>query len=429
MGAFLSTILPKSRRPSRNGALQAQQQEACRPRQTSHEAHPNEHITARNSVTSALHALPTELLLEVHAYIVPHVVTPRVSLHHHQMALRATCRRFHAILPGSDSPTQHWTMWDRRAYSHMLRQASFRTLCAEERQGLLADEKIVCCICRAAHAKRCFTPSERKKDPEKRICIGASGILQICPHNRVTYAGLLLQPISIRCNSAHPSTNTGPSLVRVRETEDAGRREIKVEVALPLCEMQVMWGKEKKGKGKEKLGLKCKVLDGLRKANWSVCPHLHTRFAVEWLPPLMDQNVALLEALPGWHDCSLRCGWGRWCPKHEDRKWPTITCSARNCDTRITLTRENRWDVSGVRGTECVFLKTERYLGELRGADDAKWMAQIVEASRLDEDKFLKLQEIEEGGVEHDGYGDGWEKLGRAFVKRRGEGVQDWEYR
>lgn len=305
------------------------------------------------------------------------------------MALAATCRLLREVLPGPEPPKKGWTNCDKRHYSQLVIAAKFRALCKQERNGTLSETvpgrkgelRLVCCICRASHAQNYFTKVEQRKEPEKRICIGSQGVLQICPHIRVTYAGLKLQPIHIVCNSMHYMPGLKYEVVEVKQVDWENGKEIKIEVILELGYFEL---------GVESEKVKKKVMGAISRTNWRVCPHLHTREAEEYLS--LPRNLVLES-----HGVGLRRRFSRERGSaHQKKEWPVHACKAIGCDTRLALVREKE-AMDGLTKRVYLAMKIERYLGELKGADDRKWIAQIVEASRLDDDRFL---EVEEAGDE-----------------------------
>ncbi|KAF2478129.1 uncharacterized protein BDR25DRAFT_338786 [Lindgomyces ingoldianus] len=358
MGSFSSRILPK-------WTLNKPSGDSNRP-------HPNEDVTLRNAHESHLHQLPAELIFMIDSYlrdISRH--GPNVS----KMALRATCRRFHTILPAGPHPNAPWGELDRRSYSQLISLARFRDLCERERGGLLNPNHLVCCICRRSRESWCFTPVEQKKDPEQRTCIGAQGVLEICPHLRLTYMGFRLGPIEISCNRKHYSIEGFEGTVKVSQIGEIPNREIKVEVELILLEIY---------KGQELT--REKVLDAVKKSNWKICPHMHTYGAEIWLSLFAEYLQGHGKLFSGKKLCSVRCGFGRWCWEN-GRLWPLHKCGVLDCDTRVVLFKDRRKSRKNVN-REFLVMRIDRYLGKMESADDRRWMSQIEEASKLDEDRF-----------------------------------------
>lgn len=383
MGSFPSTAWPRIRtRPTASLGF-------VTPRswhKGSTKPHPREHFTAQNNANSHLHRLPTELLLEIDQYLGPEPSASSWSDAAAKMALRATCRRFRFELPGPPGPSYCWSNADRRAYSNRLALAGFRRLCAEERAGRLdgdaragehGGERRVCCICRSSHVKSCFTPGEQMKEPEKRMCIGSQGVLEICPHYRVTHAGLCVRlrvrAIHIDCKDEHgprsawiPSPRTRTT-VKVREVQERGKNETKVEIVLDLGEVA--------DKTNDEI-----VLKALERADWRVCPHLRTCDAGAWRLLLNDtEGAAFLGFLRQYVSCKV-----------VGATWCTHVCATPDCDTRVTLYTkpEKRRGYT----IDFLYLKIERFLGELRnGADERKWLAQIVDASCLEDDRVSSV--------------------------------------
>ncbi|KAF2688039.1 hypothetical protein K458DRAFT_415113 [Lentithecium fluviatile CBS 122367] len=386
MGSYLSTTLPQSRQEATSSWMTQLQQKI---HDEPNKPHPNEHITAQNNTHSHFHRLPTELLLEIDSYLGAQPSASCYSAAVPRMALRATCRRFRAELSGPPPPRYCWSSWDRRAYTGLLKLAKFRALCQMEKEGKLDAEEVegggqrrVCCICRSSHEKDCFTPVEQKKEPENRMCIGSQGVLEICPHNRVTYAGLRIKPINMTCNGAHyPINGTGQfhgagTTVKVREVETQGRKEAKIETMLSLGAV------ERKPQMES-------VIRALKKADWSVCPHLQTSNEEAWHTMLLE-DAETLATVSTTLSKSLLGLIKRWVSRNpEELQWQVQTCAAPHCDTRMNFStvRNHRSKSQGF-----LFLKIERYLGELTGgADGKKWLSQIVEASKLEEDKIVPV--------------------------------------
>lgn len=372
MGPHLSRLVPGKRQRAAYNPIQDPQTQERGP---STEPHPNEQITSQNTNSSALHALPTELLLEIVSYLGIRPTTPGRPELVPRMALRATCRRFQAIIPGPPAPKNRWSNWDRLAYSHLLKQARFRELCARERDGQLTgngrQERLVCCICQNTHPRGCFTPVELKQEPKKRICIGSQGVVIICPHTRLTFLGLKRTPVNITCLSCRWAAKSYAANVKVEEQKN-GDVTIEVSIEMGDCVDEC---------------LEERLEQVLQAASWRLCPHLHTKVANPWLPVLLTGTAAsapqtligrFLHRLSTW-----------FCRKPIER-WPYYySCEADvNCDTRITLIKGGR---KATESRSSFTLKIVRNLGPLSdGAGGRKWMTQIVEASRLEDDRFLE---------------------------------------
>ncbi|KAF2268501.1 hypothetical protein CC78DRAFT_529945 [Lojkania enalia] len=321
-------------------------------------------IIATNHEISRLYQLPTELIMEIDVHLMePERPGPHVA----QMAFRATCRRFYEILPRGLTKNVKWTEWDRRAYRLLLRQANFRALCGKEREGLLSDKRLVCCICRSAHARDVFTEAAVKKEPELRACIGASGVVELCPHFRITYAGMKLRPNNIVCSRYHHAIGGYEGLVRVNQVGELRASEFMCEVEIPVLEIRGNKKENKQGEGP--LG-RTKVINAVKETNWKLCPHMHTDSVEEWLPRKSFEN--------------------------RQKRWQVHCCAVKDCDTRFTFMRKEvtRVPREGEKIVkEFVVLRIERYFGSLRGADDKRWMSQIVWASSLLEDRWTWRKE------------------------------------
>jgi hypothetical protein len=366
-------------------------QDTNSPQQTQpDEPHPKDPITIRNAENSRLHQLPTELVLIIYSYLEDsNPYRPDVS----RMVLRATSRRFHAILPGPAEQSGRWSAPNRKGFTAVKNTAYFREICAQEKNGELGAEKLVCGACRQIHERSCFTGVEMTKMPEVRICIGSQGVFNLCPHFRVTYAGLKINPVTVLCNTAHDPlsclsdevktglwerarTKAEPNKSRIRLIQLKGDEKegegIKGDAELRLFELG-----SGKGAVLEKNLTKGMVLKAVEQTGWKLCPHLHARSGALWLSFLL-QEVERERKIPGsWFSL-----------KEESRVWPTHRCSAPNCDTRFSLVKERVLTLKKAVSKEYLVMKVERYLGRMDGADDKKWMAQIVEASKLDDDKL-----------------------------------------
>lgn len=357
-----------------------------------HYYHPNDDVTIRNGENSRLHQLPAELILHIYSYLEDsNPYRPHVS----KMVFSGTCRRFRAMLPGPPYPAGKWSVPDRRGYSILKKGAYHREICAQERSGQLGMRKLVCGICKLVHDRSCFTNDEVARRPEERICIGAQGVFELCPHVRVNYAGLKLHPVDVLCNSPHdyfsglqirqPDDYCGPgrtvadrskSRARIVQVEEEGVYEgIKSEAELRLFRLGTV-----DGSVLEKDLTKGMVLGAVEKTGWKLCPHLHARSGALWLS-FLHQDI----------EQPSRATYKRWfwplC-KEEDRVWPTHICSTDNCDTRVSLAKERTVPQKGVARYEYLVMRVERYLGRMEGANDPRWMAQIVGASTLADDKL-----------------------------------------
>ena len=131
------------------------------------------------------------------------------------------------------------------------------------------------------------------------------------------------------------------------------------------------------------------VIKAVKTPNWSFCPHMHTSHmsTEKWVRELLD-------SIPGHRMHNRR--WPLWNSLAQGLLlWPFHKCSAKNCDTRVTLMRELSVDWEGYRKQSedrrrtFWVLKVERRLGTMRSADDPTWVAQIVDASGLEEDHIF----------------------------------------
>jgi hypothetical protein len=391
--------------------------------------HPKEFITQANYETSTLHSLPSELIFAIDGFLhTNYTIAPNVG----KMAFRATCRRFFAILPGpkpgyipsswpesTPKPLRgRWKEWDRRAYSQMVRLAWFRDLCKEEREGVYGKDKLVCCICRAFHSKDCFSALEKKKEPEQRACIGAHGVLEVCPHMRITYMALKLGPEDIGCNRTHYSCGGYHGRVRVikfkgerdaKDREDGASRKgkmCKAEVQLRILDLEKLAKDERNAEiegemERDEVWAREKILAAVQRSGWKLCPHMRAQSAELWLAPLLaSQPPAALSKLLSHTvfpppSTSTSTYWLRRSqPSLSSSKFSiTHKCTSPDCDTRVMLAREMGIsrvtdNIGDQEEKEYLIMKVDRYLGNMKGADGAGWMAQIVEASKLDEDRF-----------------------------------------
>lgn len=297
------------------------------------------------------------------------------------------------MFPGPTTKSGRWEVPDRRGFTALINSAFFRYLCAQEKNGELSNGDLVCGICRQIHERSCFTDVEATRVSEVRICIGAQGVFNLCQHFRVTYAGLKIHPVDAVCNSRHDNLSGFPgnavhdggardrngadfsmSRVRLMQVRGRGTEDGEVKSCAELRLFQLGSGS---GAVLEKNLTKGMVLEAVEKTGWSLCPHLHARSGASWLSFLL-QGVEAPRKIPG--------SW--FSSKEEPSVWPTHRCSAPNCDTQFSLTKEKVSTVKRVISREYLVMKVERCLGRMGGADDKKWMAQIVEASKLDDDKF-----------------------------------------
>ncbi|KAF2195519.1 hypothetical protein K469DRAFT_14088 [Zopfia rhizophila CBS 207.26] len=109
----------------------------------------------------------------------------------------------------------------------------------------------------------------------------------------------------------------------------------------------------------------------------------HTNHAESLIPQVSNCPYGHGSLYSGTRSCAIRCRFGRWCGEGRT-SWPVYRCEVEDCDTRLALKRHGERE----NGNQFLVLRVERYLGGMRSADDGRWMAQIVEASRLDEDRF-----------------------------------------
>lgn len=269
----------------------------------------------------------------------------------------------------------------------MSKLAAFRRICAEERNGkdhlllpsLPANEvqeseqdSIVCSICQSTHVRSCFTRAEQNKEPEIRMCIGASGVLELCPHVRIGYHAMKAK-MDMVCERDHYFVRGKSGTMRVVRTEEG---EVKVEVELCMKSN----GRKKR---ESKMGWTSEmILKAMKNTEWRLCPHMNTRDIDTWLS--LDGIESLYADTPS---CTITCGFGMWCSGEHKISWPVHACKEQDCNTRYTLMWDKRSIVKG-KETEFLVLKIERFLGRMKGADDRRWMSQIVEASGHEEDRI-----------------------------------------
>lgn len=413
MGPFLSSILPWVRKSS---AIP-----------TTTEVHPNEHITTQNFETSHLHQLPDELIVEIDEYL-GSKETPEIVTSVARMALRATCRRFHSIILADRQLYWHlnhyevsWSQWEKKAYSYMIRQASFRRLCSEERLLQLPHANLACCVCKTAHERDSFTDSEVGKMPESRMCSGSQAELDICSHWKVTWSGLKVMKGEARCIRKHygvrkPCNYWGhgggieEGVVRLKWVgEESGKKEAVIEVKIPILRLsshpcnrpdeeaeevrtptatpyeslRLSITEEKRQRAKQEQLAKEKIVEAVRKSKWKLCPHLHAQDAQLWLSPLL--NAWSCEYLS--YDGAITDRCAAWTETmNRRRSCDVYKCPVTVCDTRFTFFRDARRPKSsdgiGTKELEYLTLRVERYLGELASADDKKWIAQIEKSEQ-----------------------------------------------
>ncbi|KAF2007678.1 hypothetical protein P154DRAFT_568512 [Amniculicola lignicola CBS 123094] len=480
-------------------------------------------LTILNAQTSLLLHLPTELLLEIDAYLVDDgAVCNRVS----KKAVRASCRGLRFILPAiggenvggkdgkdgkdgrdgkdgkkranEDRERKHRLIGtreaikderERRAYSLMLRRAAWREVCRKEREGELGG-KLACCICRGVHERRFFLKKDvgegggeeegeegergepecdagldvegramereraKKTEPESRMCIGSQGVLELCPHMRVTYAGLKIRPVDIICSRQHYTADTlYPGLVRLSQSPSPQPtpQETKINISLRLLSLPTP----------ASTTVRASAIQAIQASSFRICRHMHTSSSTLWMALVPD--APLINNLS--HPCGIHCGYGRWCSGRScSSRWctsphpvyPVHRCKAPNCDTSVTLATESVFGLrtagsldsrgahschsgedrdadSASRSTatarrDYLVLRIEKSLGMLDMADDEKWMAQIVPASLLEEDRWKWVVEEETALAQQvtDGRMDvSWEDLGG----RGGEPSLGWRAR
>lgn len=269
----------------------------------------------------------------------------------------------------------------------MSRRDAFRRICAEERNkkghlllhSLPANEvqeseqdSIVCGMCQSTHARSCFTIAEQNKKPESRVCIGSSGVLELCPHVRIGYHAMKAK-MGIVCERDHYFVLGKSGTVRVVRAEGG---EVKVEVE--LC----MESNERKKRESKRGWTNRMILKAMKNTEWRLCPHMNTRDIDKWLS--LDGIGSLYPDTPS---CTITCGFGMWCSGEHKISWPVHACKKQDCNTRYTL----MWDKRSIfqrKETEVLVLKIERFLGRMKSADDRRWMSQIVEASGHEEDRL-----------------------------------------
>ncbi|ORY11798.1 hypothetical protein BCR34DRAFT_564672 [Clohesyomyces aquaticus] len=336
-------------------------------------AHPKDHISERNLQESRLYQLPTELVRMIDEYLLdPSKRGPNV----YKMAFRATCRRFYTMFPSERDAAKGER--DRRAYSQLIKLAAFRTLCEEEKNAFLPKNHLVCCNCRATHETSCFTPFEQKRSPEGRVCIGTQGVLEVCPHIRLTYGGLKVGPISFLCNRKHNTMDLhcgklSLSQISLTQVGDKENREVKVLVKrefFAIADPAVL--------------TRDKVVQATKAIDWKLCPHMHTKDVEVW-PKRFTNGVSAKPFLAGGRLWMIQWGF-TWCWEQQ-RQGPLCRCETADCDTRYQWVREIRSNGKGGY-SEFLVVQIERYLGKMEKADDKRWMAQIEAASALDEDSF-----------------------------------------
>ncbi|KAF2652297.1 hypothetical protein K491DRAFT_52390 [Lophiostoma macrostomum CBS 122681] len=407
--------------------------------------HPNAYLTAQNSTTSPLHALPAELLLHIDTFLPSTPKVPRTA----KMAFRATCRRFYIVLPlpmnkekcarrgnegvrvmsvgnrdadgegmaGRSVPikknrVEGWSDIDRRAYSQLLARARFRRLCEAEREHVTPSngDVLVCCLCEDVHRVECFSAKDRGMEPEIRVCLGVQGVLEICPHLRVTWMALRVggKRRDVVCSRGHGMVGDRDSLggsvgswkekgcaeVRLIQGEGGigdgkgkgkGDTESKIRAEFKILEIS----RRTVGKGdqeaedldRDRLSRK-RIIDAVSKSAWRICPHIHTANANTWLPDTIP-----ISHRPSDNEtpCSSRCGYGHWCRFIHSSIQPAYSCPAPDCDTKLTLFRSSIFTDDFTK--DYLSLRIDRKLGMLARADDKRWMAQITEVSQLEEDR------------------------------------------
>lgn len=284
------------------------------------------------------------------------------------MALRGVCLKFYLLCPGPDPATGKWGAGDRAEYRRMLRGVEFRALCQKERDGETVEGTLVCSVCRSTHEERCFSERERKTEAEKRACLGTGGVLEVCSHVRVTYHGLRLKPVGLIC--AKPHRGDG-DVFGVVEMEQPGSAEKEVVVVVELGLMTLERDEELES---------WRVDKAVRELDLNLCPHTHSISTDRWLLLWYKEMERPMHAAGKWYRL-----------RDSTRTCPIPICEAENCDTRYSLIRDD--------GTGRLSLRVERHLGTLEYADDGKWIAQVVEPSRLKEPKNGQLRRCATGYI------------------------------
>ncbi|OCK80482.1 hypothetical protein K432DRAFT_42946 [Lepidopterella palustris CBS 459.81] len=321
-----------------------------------------------NAQHSMLYRLPAELLLLISEFL------PSTDL----IAFRMVSVKFRRLIK---SPKL--TEKDHFAFQTILRRASLREGCQRERDGRLPRSHIMCGTCMTSHPKSLFEPNEWSKSPEARMCIGSQGVVQVCSHIKVTFAGARISPVNFVCARAHPQNNMAgdPVHVSMRCSKNC-EQEVVIEREYPL----LVVAKD----SKVTHGMLMTAMDQIREP---ICPHLFAhqssilqnqfsscsaRFengekrSTVWLG-----EISRFAEAHGWAgDCHVAY---HYCPN-------------KHCVTSLMFYRTE--DPEKPEEYDRVILTVVRSLGALQSPTDSKWIAQLARSEDPSSENCL----VNEGG-------------------------------
>ncbi|KAF2106140.1 hypothetical protein BDV96DRAFT_591515 [Lophiotrema nucula] len=153
-----------------------------------------------NAFISLFAALPTEILVMIEQYADP----PSI------MALRGSCARFMNVFPDPTADANN--IWEvenwRKAHAQRRRIYRLRTLCEDERAGVMATDHLTCSACITSHHKSNFDAKMRDMEPEQRLCEGYTRPLRLCEHKSATLTSLKSYNPDTWCGKAHSQHDT-----------------------------------------------------------------------------------------------------------------------------------------------------------------------------------------------------------------------------
>ncbi|OCK85699.1 hypothetical protein K432DRAFT_12965 [Lepidopterella palustris CBS 459.81] len=338
---------------------------------------------ANNLQNSRLYQLPVELLLIVSKFILPEDI----------LALRAAARDFHRILNAPISLTSA----QKESYKCALRRDDYNHQCLLDRERKLPDPTLaVCSNCRELHPRPKFSSTQLSGPPETRLCKGAEGVVELCPH-----VSLTLSEIRSLCGSPHRDRDvrcqegilmcTSPEHAQDPEDGMIPCPIIRVESRNPekyLLKRRLLILTIERDRPVTKSALAEAILHipDLE----SICPHLkvndfktHRPFVDLECPTLHENyNEAEHYGRPRyWGPHGYSHGHIRRCEPESCRQcWTTSRqCPVKHCNTTYTLFLRRHTQLGRL---DDVVLTIRRYIGPVSGpryANHPSWLAQIVE--------------------------------------------------
>ncbi|KAF2708664.1 hypothetical protein K504DRAFT_502689 [Pleomassaria siparia CBS 279.74] len=319
---------------------------------------------AQNMENNTFCRLPAEMILDISDFL------QGADL----LAYNSACRRVTAVLRCTTKLAK-MSKKSKEAFTKRLRLDTFyRDAIVEEEQATGILESLLCSYCQEHHPRDGFAVTELGKPCNERVCRGATRVLRVCKHRRMTWKelkGLGMNASSSEAsrelfvcasNGRHQMVQRNAEVVRLYGTRfDPSESNVRGTLhfrVLPLS----MWSHR----------VYCSDIQrALVELDEYICPHLRTSSGLVCL--CNRTCLGLLSSNPS--PLSSRDGGDVFVEAFRSAI-ATSSCSVRDCHSKITIYREWAQTEIGVQITQDV--------GPMDSPLDPSWLAATEEALSKD---------------------------------------------